>query len=107
MTVKEIFEKKYREKMATITEREWKYANEDAEFYGMPVAEYIMRNLEITGNECNPRKNADAYWELIALNKSKLIASNMHRQEHGHIDRFWLTKKGYKQLFASERGRTN
>ena len=100
MTVKEIFEKKYRERMATITEREWKYAKEDAECRAMPVAEFIMRCLEITENDCNPRKNAEVYWELIEMNKSKLIASNRHKSDCRTLTRFWLTKKGYKQLFA-------
>ena len=57
-----------------------------------------MRNLVITENECNPRKNPDTYWELIQLNEDKLVASNRHRQYHGKVDAFWLTKKGYKQL---------
>ena len=100
MTVKEMFENKYREKMATITGREWNRAKENAECKKMHVSEYIIRCLEITENDCNPRKNADVYWELIEMNKSKLVASNRHRQYHGKIDAFWLTEKGYKKLFA-------
>lgn len=100
MTVKELFENKYRERMANITEREWKRAKEDAEYKKMPVAQFIMMCLEITENDCNPRKNADAYWELIEMNKNKLIASNRHRQYHGKVDAFWLTAKGYKAMFA-------
>lgn len=100
MTVKEMFENKYREKMANITEREWKHAKEDAEYRKMPVAEFIMRCLEITENDCNPRKNADVYWELIEMNKNKLIASNRHKSDYKTLTRFWLTPKGYKTLFA-------
>ena len=99
MTVKEMFEKKYREKMATITEREWNTAKENAEFNHMNVAEYIMRSLEITEKECNPRVCPDAYKEMIEMNKNKLIASNRHRQYHGKVDVFWLTHKGYVKLF--------
>ncbi len=100
MTVKEMFENKYRERMATITEREWKRVKEDASYKNMHPAEFIIMCLEITENDCNPRKNADVYWELIKMNKNKLIASNRHRQYHGKVNAFWLTKKGYKQLFA-------
>lgn len=100
MTAKELFEIKYRDRMATITEREWARAKECAELRKMPVAEFIMRCLEITALECNPRQNADAYWELIELNKAKLVSSNRHRQYHGQVDTFWLTAKGYKKLFA-------
>jgi hypothetical protein len=56
--------------------------------------------LEITEHECNPRKNREAYIELIQMNKDKLIASNRHRQYHGKVDAFWLTKKGYKALWG-------
>lgn len=98
MTVKEMFEKKYRERMANITEREWKRVKEDAECVKMHPAQYIIMSLEITINDCNPRKNAEVYWELIEMNRDKLVASNRHRQAHGQIDAFWLTKKGYKKL---------
>jgi hypothetical protein len=100
MTVKEMFENKYRERMATITEREWKRAKEDAEYKKMPIAQFIMMCLEITENDCNPRKNADAYWEMIEMNKNKLVASNRHKSDCRNPTRFWLTKKGYKEMFA-------
>lgn len=101
MTVKEMFENKYREKMKTITEREWERAKEYAEYKKMHPAKYFLLCLEITENDCNPRKNADVYWELIEMNKNKLIASNRHRNYHGKVDAFWLTEKGYKQLFPN------
>jgi hypothetical protein len=100
MTVKEMFENKYRERMATITEREWKRAKEDAECRNMPVAEFIMLCLEITEKEMN----ANGLWysgcELESLNKQKIIASNRHKSDCRNPAKFWLTKKGYKQLFA-------
>jgi DNA-binding PadR family transcriptional regulator len=64
----------------------------------MTIPDYMIMCLEITANECNPRNNADIYWELIKLNNDKFIASNRHRQEHGHVDKFWLTKKGLKEF---------
>jgi predicted Zn-dependent protease len=102
MTVKEMFENKYREKMATITEREWNRAKENAEYKKMHVAEYIMRCLEITEKDFY---NNGIYYnggELEALNKQKLIASNRNKAgfERNHITVYWLTEKGYKKLFA-------
>lgn len=100
MTVKEMFENKYREKMANITEREWKIAKACAEAEKIPVAELIIRGFEIT--EKDFYNNGIYYYggELEKLHKQKLIASNRHRQEHGHVTVYWLTAKGYKQLFA-------
>lgn len=98
MTVKEFYERKYQEQVAKFTERQMLRVVEEAANHKMSTHEYIMRNLEITEHECNPRKNAEVYWELIQLNKDKLVASNRHRQYHGKVDAFWLTKKGYKTL---------
>jgi hypothetical protein len=102
MTVKEMFEKKYRERMATITEREWKRAKEDAEYRKMPVAEFIMRCLEIKEKDFNDNGIYYNGGELQSLNTQKLIASNRNRAgfERNHSTVFWLTKKGYKELFA-------
>ena len=100
MTVKEMFENKYREFMQNVTERTWAIIKEKAEYKKCNPAEIIFREyLVITENEVNPRKNAEVYFELIEMNKNKLIASNRHRQYHGKVDAFWLTKKGYKNCF--------
>ena len=97
MTVKEMFEAKYKEHMVTINRRAWENAKIYAEHKRMPVHEYILRSIEIT--QCDLKKFGATYGgELEELHKAKCIASNGHRQEHGHIDRYWLTAKGYKQL---------
>jgi hypothetical protein len=101
MTVKEMFENKYRERMKNIREREWQYIKEIAEAKKMHPAQVIIMGLAITATEANPRKNAEVYRELIEMNQNKLIASNRHRQYSGKVDAFWLTKKGYKQLFGN------
>ena len=98
MTVKEMFEKKYRERMANISKREWENIKVYAEAKKMSIPQYMIMCLEITTNDANPRKNAEVYWELIQMNKDKLVASNRHRQASGQIDAFWLTRKGYKKL---------
>lgn len=97
MTVKEMFEAKYKEHMATINHRAWENAKFYAEHKGMAVYHYIMLSLEVTETDLK-RWGVSYGGELEQLHNAKCIASNRHRQEHGHIDRYWLTKKGYKQL---------
>ena len=97
MTVKEMFEAKYKEYMANINRRAWENAKFYAEHKQMPVHKFVMLSIEIT--EADLKKWDVRYsGELEELHKTKCIASNKHRQEHGHVDRYWLTQKGYKQL---------
>ena len=100
MTVKEMFENEYRGKMATITEREWNRAKENAECNKMHIVEYIVRSLEITEKKFSDYGIYYYGSELETLHKQKLIASNRHRQERGHVTVYWLTEKGYKKLFT-------
>lgn len=99
MTVKEIFETKYRETMAKLTARQWEQIKETAQAKKLHPAELVIRSLVITEYEANPRRNAEVYWELIQMNRDKLVASNRHRQYSGKVDTFWLTHKGYQKLF--------
>lgn len=99
MTVKEMFEKKYREKMANITENEWGMATEWAKYYKKHPAEYVMRNLEITEKDFYDNGIYYHGGELETLHQLRCIASNRHRQERGHVTRYWLTHKGYNKLF--------
>lgn len=97
MTVKEMFEAKYKEYMATINRRAWENAKYYAEHKNMPVHKFVMLSIEVTAADL--KKWGIFYGgELEGLHKAKCVASNRHRQEHGHIDRYWLTEKGYKQL---------
>ena len=98
MTVKEMFEAKYKEHMATINRRAWENAKYYAEHKRMPVHQYVMMSIEVT--QLDLKRWGMSYYgtELEQLHKDKCIASNRHRQEHGHVDRYWLTEKGYKQL---------
>ena len=101
MTVREMLENKYREYVKNITARQWEIVKTEAENRKLHPAELILRFfINITENEVNPRKNAEVYWELIQMNKDKLVASNRHRQYSGKVDTFWLTAKGYKKLFS-------
>lgn len=98
MTVKEIFEVKYKEYMANINRRAWENAKVYAEHKKMPVHKFVMLSIEIT--EADLKKWGVLYCggELEELHKAKCIASNKHRQDRHHVDRYWLTEKGYKQL---------
>lgn len=97
MTVKEMFETKYKEYMVTINRRAWENAKFYAEQKRIPVHKFILLTIEVT--ETDLKKCGIRYGgELERLHKEKCVASNRHRQEHGHIDRYWLTEKGYKQL---------
>jgi hypothetical protein len=100
MTVKQFLENKYREKMLNITEREWKRVKEGSEYLKMHPTEIIYMSFEIT--EYDIKNNGGWYGELhndlLKMHEQKLVASNKHKQESGHIDRYWLTKKGLKSL---------
>ena len=98
MTVKEMFETKYKERMASIKPREWDGCVRYANHHGMPVYEVIMKSVEVTEFDLARWRVFYFGSELEQLHKAKCIASNRHRQEHGHVDRYWLTEKGYKQL---------
>lgn len=100
MTAYEMMYSKYREWLQRMTKREWENIKAYAEAKKMSIPDYMMMCIELTENDANPRKNAEVYFELIEMNNNKLIASNRHRQEHGHINRFWLTKKGLKEFNA-------
>ena len=100
MTVQEMFYNKYKDYMKNISSAAWKNHKYYAERLNIPVHEHIFMSLEIT--QMDLKENDMCYFgsELEKLHKDKCIVSNRHRQEHGHIDRYWLTKKGYKKLFA-------
>ena len=100
MTVKQFLENKYREKMLTITEREYKRLNEDATYSKKHPVELLYMGFEITEHDI--KQNGGWYGELhndlLKMHEQKLVSSNKHRQESGHIDRYWLTQKGFKSL---------
>ena len=98
MTAFEMFKQKYEEWLKRMTAREWERIKECAEFKKIPIPDYMMMCIEVTINDCNPRHNAEAYWELVEMNKNKLVAGNAHRQYHGRVITYWLTKKGLREF---------
>lgn len=100
MTVAKMFDQKYREllkSMNSVTYRNFK-ARADCE--GKHMAELMYMTLEITEQDIKAHGGygGELYAELNNMHKAKQLASNKHRQEHGHVDRYWLTKKGFKVL---------
>lgn len=99
MTAFELFKQKYEETLLSLTKKQWEIIKKSAELEKMSIPDYmISKCIVVTINDANPHKNAEAYWELIQMNKDKLVASNRHRQYHGKVDAFWLTKKGFKEF---------
>lgn len=103
MTVFEMFEEKYREWLKNMSAVEWKAIKRNAEAKGMSIPDYMMLCLEITHDDIkrNGWYSGEFFRELDEMHKSKLVASNKHRQEHGHITKYWLTKKGLKAFNAT------
>ena len=99
MTVKQMFENKYREKMANISKKEWERAIEWAAYHKKNPAEYVLRNIEITAKDFYDNGIYYDGGELEKLHISRYIASNRHRQERGHVTCYWLTQKGYSNFF--------
>lgn len=94
-----MLDKKYGEWLKRIYKREWENIQSYASARGMHPAEYMYMCLEITANDIKANwGNGELYAEIDRMHKQKLLASNKHRQEHGHITKYWLTKKGLKTL---------
>lgn len=101
MTVNEMLVKKYREWLTNMTEFEWKQIKYYADREHHTIPEHMFMCLEITEHDIRKEGwNSEFYRELDAMHKEKLFASNKHRQEHGHVTKYWLTKKGIKKLAA-------
>lgn len=96
MTVFEMFTKKYNDKLLTMSGRQWEIIQRDAEIKKIHPAEHMYMCLVITHNDivANGGYGGEMYRELDQMHRDKLLASNKHRQYHGHVTRYWLTKKG-------------
>lgn len=93
----------FQKKLAKFNEGYHDYADmeQHAKQAKLPISEYIMTLLEITQNDIKKQPDgyrSKLYQELKMLHEQKILASNQHRQEHGHIDRWWFTTRGIKKL---------
>ena len=100
MTVKQFLENKYRENMLNMSKREWERIKENCEYSGKHPAEVIYMSFEITEFDikANGGYKGELYDDICKMHSAKLLASNKHRQYHGKVDAWWLTKKGLKEL---------
>ena len=100
MTVKQFLENRYCDKMLNMTEREWKRIKEICEYSGKHPAEVVYMAFEITEFDikANGGYKGELYEDIRRMHENKLLASNKHRQYHGKVDAWWLTKKGFKDL---------
>lgn len=96
MTVAQMLDIKYREKMKKMNPVAW------GNILAQPrhPAQTIYMTLEITADDI--RKNGgwtgELWQEIDSMHKSKLLASNAHRQHSGHVTKYWLTEKGWKAI---------
>lgn len=104
MKAAEMFEQKYRELLKNMNGVTYRNFKARAECENKHLAELMYMALEITEHDIksNGGYGGELYADLQEMHKAKLLASNKHRQEHGHIDRYWLTKKGFKALNQTE-----
>lgn len=101
MTVKEFFQNEYKEFMQTVKARTWRNIQETAEYRKCNPSDVIfMDYLTITEQDIkdNGGWGGDFYQEIKWMHEQKWLASNIHRQYHGRVIVYWLTKKGKKQL---------
>ena len=100
MTVNEIFKFKYEAMLKTMNSTAWRNFKFRAEYEKKHIAELMYMAIEIT--EFDIRENGgykgELYEEIKQMHEAKLLASNKHRNEHGHVDRWWLTPKGFKYI---------
>lgn len=105
MTVAELFNEKYRAWLKEMPYPTWRILEREAKDHNRTLPEEMYFRLEITQFDIKRQGGykSELYANIEQLHKEKILAANIHRQEHGHVDRYWLTKKGMKKL-AKELG---
>lgn len=96
MYLSELFTKKYNEWMGFIRPVDLERIQSEQK---NPV-EYMYLCLEITHKEIvsNGGYNSPLYEEIRVWHEMKWLASNKHRNANNQVTKYWLTKKGFKQL---------
>ena len=100
MTVSEMFYKKYKESLKTMNRTSWENVQLQSKESGIHPAQIIYMGLEITAFDIkeNGGWNGELYQEIKQLHADKQLVSNLHRQAHGQVTAYWLTKKGFRVL---------
>ena len=100
MTVFEILKQKYMDRLANMWPNDMKRIEEYSASVNQHPAKTMFMALEITEHDIkrNGGYTGELYAEIREMHQSKLLASNKHRQEYGHVDAYWLTQKGFNYL---------
>lgn len=100
MTVKEILYQKYQTMLKGMNRVTWENYKLQSQREKMHIAELMYMALEITVNDIreNGGWNGELWQEISEMHKAKLLASNAHRQYHGQVTCYWLTKNGFKAI---------
>lgn len=100
MTVFEIFKQKYMERLTNLRPSEMKRIEEYSAARNQHPAKTMFMAIEISEYDIkrNGGYNSELYAEIKEMHQSKLLASNAHRQEYGHVTFYWLTQKGFNYL---------
>lgn len=100
MTIKEILQQKYEKLQGLYNPVWWNNAKYYAEAKKMTLEQYCFMSLEITVNDikANGGYSGELWSEIKAAHENKLLASNAWRQDARTLTKYWLTKKGYKEL---------
>ena len=102
MTIKEMFQKKYEALQGLYNPVWWSNAKYYAEAKKMTLEQYCYMSLEITANDikANGGYTGELWDEISKAHGAKLLASNAHRQDARSVTKYWLTKKGFRELIA-------
>ena len=100
MTVNEIFKFKYEAMLKTMNITTWRNFKFRAKYEKKHIAELMYMSIEITEFDIleNGGYKGELYEEIKQMHEANLLASNKHRNEHDHVDRWWLTQKGFKYI---------
>lgn len=100
MTVFDILKQKYMNRLANLGPFEMKRVEEISASLNQHPAKTMFMALEITANDIkkNGGYTGELYAEIQEMHKSKLLASNVHRQYYGKVTAYWLTQKGFNYL---------
>lgn len=100
MTIKEMLQSKYAELQKLNNPVWWANAKYYADAKKMTLEHYCIMSLEITVKDIKEHGgyNGELWTEIQNAHAGKLLASNAHRQDARTMTKYWLTKKGYKEI---------
>lgn len=97
MTAIELLYQKYCEKLKRINATAWANVERTAKEMKQHPAQVMYMDLIISVNDIREHGGftGELYADIDRMHRAKLLASNKHRQYHGQVTQYWLTKKGF------------